>query len=681
MQPLVMLAPFLAVASTKPVLAAEASCTARSCEHTLLQAWLSQSSSMAASVGNTAQSDRKHAALVSNGDLHRNEEGKASFLTLGAGGDFMPNTPMMSSAFASSSGYQSLWLDDMEALMHLPDFLLANHETVAAECVDKDWNDVGKPCPMTAGDVYKFAKWSVNNHPRLAADMVALGIDVVTLANNHIMDRGPLGLERTIDALDAVGLHHMGARRQSNASWYSMTTAKGWTVAWVGCAEHMTDERARGSDQVLYCSEESDLIPLIEELSSKPEVDAVVVALHWGKIHKVDVYQTDITSTMRDFARRLIDAGASAVIGAHPHVLMSWENYNVGDRNGLILYSLGNMVAEQGYSRFSLQRCQEMHGHHKAYCQRILLGKVLAYFRLVPHASGKASADKLSYACTTWSGPRGGMVLLEEQLCKKGYASEALAGAARLPGLRAKYKRTKSNRDCDASDRKDLPHVESVEECMVNVDADPQCGPQFTTNGTECRCMLLGNHCKEQMSSRGNNLYELMPVPAGQWVLAQENTDCSSSDRKSLPLVSSMEECQSIAERDPDCGDVVIGDGSQCECVYYGETCQMRDSSDGINVYKWQADDEKEWRPTRSNMRCGSNGRKSLPDVESVEECRQAVDSDSDCGGTFTSNGRKCQCILQGESCEYKASPGGQVVFKKLGHISHIVDALHWGFF
>lgn len=76
----------------------------------------------------------------------------------------------------------------------------------------------------------------------------------------------------------------------------------------------------------------------------KKQADAVIVTPHWG-----EEYQTFPNRAQKELAKELLNAGASAVIGAHPHVLQPVEKYTTRDgRETLISYSLGNFVSYQG---------------------------------------------------------------------------------------------------------------------------------------------------------------------------------------------------------------------------------------------------------------------------------------------------------------------------------------------
>ena len=88
-------------------------------------------------------------------------------------------------------------------------------------------------------------------------------------------------------------------------------------------------------------SEEKALV-LVRSFAQR--CDALIVALHWG-----DEYQNAPNPKDRRFAWALLDAGATAIIGSHPHVLQPIEEYARADgRLGVTAYSLGNLVSNQG---------------------------------------------------------------------------------------------------------------------------------------------------------------------------------------------------------------------------------------------------------------------------------------------------------------------------------------------
>jgi hypothetical protein len=96
----------------------------------------------------------------------------------------------------------------------------------------------------------------------------------------------------------------------------------------------------------LKCDEKR-LTDYIERLSVHPDVDAVVVAPHWGTEDR-----TSPSITQKNLARKYFESGALAVIGSHPHVLQPWEKMTVTDKSGqskerFVIYSLGNYFSNQ----------------------------------------------------------------------------------------------------------------------------------------------------------------------------------------------------------------------------------------------------------------------------------------------------------------------------------------------
>ena len=172
--------------------------------------------------------------------------------------------------------------------------------------------------------------------PYYANYLKTAGFDVLSLANNHARDFSEEGRTASMQALDAVGLHHSG-RVNDVAQWQ----VNGLTVIWVAYAPF------GGSYDLLD-------IPLAEqqirELSKKS--DLVFVSIHAGAEGK-EVSHIPFTNEMFygedrgdvvKFSHAVIDAGADLVIGHGPHVPRAMELYE----NRLIAYSLGNFLTYQG---------------------------------------------------------------------------------------------------------------------------------------------------------------------------------------------------------------------------------------------------------------------------------------------------------------------------------------------
>ena len=208
-------------------------------------------------------------------------------------------------------------------------------------------------------------------HPDRVAEVKSFGFDVVTLANNHMLDFGAEGLADTIAALSAAGVDAVGAgANRHEALRPTLRTSSRGTIAFLGLCAALppgfaaTDERpgvaplrVRQSvaiDPALQ-QEQPGGAPFMHTSAYAGDVDAacaavsaargaaklVVVALHWGIPHGFAARSYGILAEyQRPVAHALVDAGADLVVGHHPHVVHPVERYG----RGLIAYSLGNYV-------------------------------------------------------------------------------------------------------------------------------------------------------------------------------------------------------------------------------------------------------------------------------------------------------------------------------------------------
>ncbi len=176
---------------------------------------------------------------------------------------------------------------------------------------------------------------------RHVSGLVNAGFDVLSLANNHMLDFGIDGLRQTLSALSSAGLQHAGAGLDSAAAWRpALLQTPAGTVAVLAFSMTFPKEFwVTDSTGGTAYPHESSMIRAIEQADRV--ADYVVVSFHWG---------AEKRDTPKDyqiyFAHKAIDAGADLILGHHPHVLQGLELY----RGRLIAYSLGNL-AFSAYSR------------------------------------------------------------------------------------------------------------------------------------------------------------------------------------------------------------------------------------------------------------------------------------------------------------------------------------------
>ncbi|PRP92294.1 Capsule biosynthesis protein CapA [Enhygromyxa salina] len=269
-------------------------------------------------------------------------------VTLAFGGDLLLHRELQIQAYASKQGAAVLWAGIADLLAE-PDLTYLNLEGPLAHGLDRDFLEVEDPGRAFDRLVYTgYPRF--NYHASIAKDLVAAGVDIVSTANNHALDRGPVGVERTIAALRKAKLAFVGTRESDMLErLYTVTEVEGLKIAWIACT-NSTNRVPDDLDQVLQCGSGTAVEGVIRRLRAtgrykkrEPKVDAVIVTPHWGK-----EYVHTPRERERKLARRWVEAGALAVVGSHPHVVQPWAKLEAEDgREGLVLYSLGNFASHQ----------------------------------------------------------------------------------------------------------------------------------------------------------------------------------------------------------------------------------------------------------------------------------------------------------------------------------------------
>lgn len=209
---------------------------------------------------------------------------------------------------------------ELIAHMQQADIFMPNNEFT--------YSERGKKLPNKA--------WTFRAHPSRVHIMKELGVDIVLLANNHCYDYGPDALYDTLTTLENAGIAYVGAGRNINEAiepYYFQydDLIIGYIAASQAEKYKMTPQATDTTPGILRCYDPSLYLEVIRQTAKV--ADIVIANIHWGTegSHKVEQYQ-------RDLAYAMIDAGADAIIGSHPHVLQGIEYY----QGKPIMYSLGN---------------------------------------------------------------------------------------------------------------------------------------------------------------------------------------------------------------------------------------------------------------------------------------------------------------------------------------------------
>lgn len=263
-------------------------------------------------------------------------------ITIAALGDVLLHSPLQKQAYTAREGHDSLW-KNVQPMFARADLTYGNLE---GPCADGHTTSGTRADPGKVFDGNVYSSYpQFNYHPSLIPALKNAGFDVVSTANNHALDRRGRGADRTIENLKSEGLPFTGTRSTAamDSPWHTVVQAKGIKVAFIACT-FSTNGIPDPMNQVLSCYEDKDtLLGAIRNLKASPDVDAVIVTPHWGV-----EYQHSPQQQEKNLAHAMLDAGALAVFGGHPHVVQPMEKYQTQDgREGFVIYSLGNFVSGQ----------------------------------------------------------------------------------------------------------------------------------------------------------------------------------------------------------------------------------------------------------------------------------------------------------------------------------------------
>lgn len=169
------------------------------------------------------------------------------------------------------------------------------------------------------------------------------GFDVLTTANNHCLDRGKRGLERTILMLDSLKLSHAGTYIDAAArarSYPLFIEQNGFRIALLSYTYGTNGIKAMAPNVVNYIDKKQISTDIDSARVRRP--DAIIACMHWG-----NEYQSLPSKEQTSLAGWLIEQGVTHVIGCHPHVVQPLElrTDSLTGQQHVVIYSLGNFIS------------------------------------------------------------------------------------------------------------------------------------------------------------------------------------------------------------------------------------------------------------------------------------------------------------------------------------------------
>ena len=258
-------------------------------------------------------------------------------------GDVIPHEPVRAAAAAAadptnSQGWGALFSDVSDVFRGV-DYGFVNLET-----------------PIAPAHSHGSKPFMFDAPTALLDGLKTNGIKIVSFANNHVMDQGWAGFAESRKHLRDDGILFVGTGDTAAQSWQPVIVeANGIKVGWLGMTRWLNGNRNPDKDDLPHVNffpypgesggakglDEAGVLAAIEQARAK--CDLLVVSIHWGVEYAPAPRPEDVET-----AHKMLEAGASVIVGHHPHVLQPVETYRTEDgRNAVIFYSLGNFLSNQ----------------------------------------------------------------------------------------------------------------------------------------------------------------------------------------------------------------------------------------------------------------------------------------------------------------------------------------------
>ena len=283
--------------------------------------------------------------------------------SLAAIGDIMcHNTQYMDAYNSSTDSYDfSYVFEDIQTYIQSADISIGSLETTFA------------------GKDRGYSNYPTFNSPeQLAYDLSEMGLDVLSTAGNHALDKGFSGLSNTLDVLDDANISHSGTyRTQEDRDSVLIEDVKGVKVAILSYTYGTNGIPVPSDKEFCVNLIDKDLIKKDIENAKSQNADVIIGCMHWGI-----EYQTTPNDEQEDLADFLFENGVDIILGNHPHVLQPMEKRSVTLADGtvkdcFVVYALGNFICDQNSENTR--------------------NSIILNLDITKNADGKISIDKVDY--------------------------------------------------------------------------------------------------------------------------------------------------------------------------------------------------------------------------------------------------------------------------------------------
>ncbi len=260
--------------------------------------------------------------MKANG-IYQKESASSDYVSLSFAGDIS-----FANDYAPAQNYTRLGIDGafsegLQETMKSADIFMLNNEF----CYTTSTTPIG-------GKTYTFKA-----DPSLVSRLDEMGVDIVSIANNHAYDYGEQGFIDTMNTLRDADIPYVGGGvnledAKKNIVYFIIN---GMKIGYIAATQVerdlpiLTQPATEDSAGVIRCFKPELVVSMVEE--AEANCDFVIVYPHWGT-----ELVKEIQADQQALAHAFIDAGADAIVGGHPHCLQGVEFYN----DVPVFYSLSN---------------------------------------------------------------------------------------------------------------------------------------------------------------------------------------------------------------------------------------------------------------------------------------------------------------------------------------------------
>ena len=245
-----------------------------------------------------------------------------SQMTIGMIGDILLHNPLYTYEDYAYS------FEEVKAPLEEIDFLLANQES------------------MPAGDLFPYSGYPAFNSPaHIIEGLKNVGVDMVSIANNHTLDRSEKGILAAIENIKSYDMPYVGAyTSEKDQNEPRIMTVNGITLGILAYTYGTNGIPTPVGKDYLVARIDPDRISR-EVAELKKLVDVAVVSMHWGNEYELTPNESQV-----DLAQVVADAGGDIIFGHHPHVLQPFDKLTgINGNDTHVFYSLGNFYSGQKF--------------------------------------------------------------------------------------------------------------------------------------------------------------------------------------------------------------------------------------------------------------------------------------------------------------------------------------------